>query len=176
MIEVLLALVLGSVAAAPPQPPPEPPVKRHVVETLEKHFDGSMARAGASEPFEVMGGTVGVYLAGYGAVFTSQVNLIVSPNVSPFRLKMSPEEVSRVHERKLRQVPVLKQAMRDMLLHSAQALDAVPLRQQIAVGVNLFYFSWEERSGLPSQLTMHAERGRLLQKPVADNAIVTEEQ
>jgi len=88
---------------------------------------------------------------------------------------MSPQDVSRVHQRKLRHVPLLKQAMREMLLHSARTLDTIPLNEQIVVGVSLFYFSWEDTGGLPSQVVMRAQRGRLLQKAGADGAIQTEE-
>jgi hypothetical protein len=65
--------------------------------------------------------------------------------------------------------------MREMLLNSAQALDAVPLKEEIAVGVSLFYFNWENTSGLPAQMLMHAERGKLLDKARAESAIQTEE-
>jgi hypothetical protein len=171
MTAALVALALAAASAV--QPPPA--MRRATLVAMEKIFDGSLERTGGDDPLMVLGGTCGIYLEGYGAVFTAQVNLITSPGLSPFRLSMSPEDVARIHLRKLRHVPLLKQAMREMLLHSARTLDTVPLTEQIVVGVSLFYFSWEDAGGLPSQIVMRAQRGSLLQKTGAEGAIQTEE-
>ena len=165
--------VLALAAAAGVQPPAAS--RRATLVAMERLFDGNLERTGVDDPLMVLGDTRGIYLEGYGVVFTTQVNLIASPGLSPFRQSMSPQDVSRVHQRKLRHVPLLKQAMREMLLHSARTLDTIPLNEQIVVGVSLFYFSWEDTGGLPSQVVMRAQRGRLLQKAGADGAIQTEE-
>jgi hypothetical protein len=52
--------------------------------------------------------------------------------------------------------------MREMLVSAAAALEALPAGEQIAVGVTLLYYSWEDRSGLPSQILMQAPKKRLL--------------
>ena len=171
MTAVLVALALAAASAV--QPPAA--TRRATLVAMEKIFDGSLERTGGDDPLMVLGGTCGIYLEGYGAVFTAQVSLIASPALSPFRQTMSPQDVSRVHQRKLRQVPLLKQAMREMLLHSARTLDTVPPNEQIVVGVSLLYYSWEDTEGLPSQVVMRAQRSRLLQKTGADGAIQTEE-
>jgi hypothetical protein len=68
-----------------------------------------------------------------------------------------------VRERKLARVPRLKQAMRDMLVASAASLDTVPRDERIVIGVTLFYFSWEDASGMPQQVVMSAPRRDLLE-------------
>jgi hypothetical protein len=171
MTEALLALLLaaGPALQAPAQ---EPVVKRAAVATLEKVFDSQFERGAG---MEVTGATRGIYLRGCGAVFATQVSLMVTPGLSMFRQSMTKEEIVRIHDRKVQQVPVLKQTMRQMLLNSAQALDSVPLKEEIVVGVSLFYWHWENTSGLPSQVLMRAVRGNLLQKNIAEGAITTEE-
>ena len=44
----------------------------------------------------------------------------------------------------------------------ASSLDAVPPNEQVVLGVTLFYHTWEDRGGLPSQIVMQAERQKLL--------------
>jgi len=52
--------------------------------------------------------------------------------------------------------------MREMLLASAASLDTVPANEQIALGVTLFYYGWEDTTGLPAQIVMQAPRQKLL--------------
>ena len=49
------------------------------------------------------------------------------------------------------------------LLGLAVTLDDVPPSEQIVLGVALFYFSWEDTSGLPSQVLMQAEKRKLVE-------------
>ena len=58
--------------------------------------------------------------------------------------------------------------MREMLAASAASLTALPADNQVAVAVTLFYFSWEDRTGLPSQILMQASKKSLAGKPVND--------
>src|SRR5437870_87356 len=82
--------------------------------TLEKSFDTRLEKASA-DPMVILGTTRGLYIEGYGAVFTTEVDLIQTPNMMLFRSSpMSPEEVARVHDRKLKNVAALKVAMTEM--------------------------------------------------------------
>jgi hypothetical protein len=137
-------------------------VTRAALETLEKSFDERIIRLNVTEPFDLLGATRGVYLDGYGVVFTTEVSLIVTPSPTPFRPSISAEEIAKVRERKLAQLPLLRRAMRDMLIASAVALDILPADQQIVVAVTLFHYSWEDSRGLPGQLVMQAPRKTLL--------------
>ena len=50
----------------------------------------------------------------------------------------------------------------------------VPADEQVAVGLTLFYWKWENHDGLPAQIVMHAARKALLQS--ADQASIAAEE
>lgn len=159
-----LCIAAVLVAAADAGDPPKPRVTRAELAAVETSFDQRIARLSvADDPMEVLGSTRGVYLEGYGAVFTTEVNLVITPPITPFRMKITKEEVARVHQRKLERLPALKRAMRAMLVSSAASLDDVPANEQVVVGVTLFFLNWEDRTGLPSQIVMQAPRRPLLE-------------
>ena len=156
----LAAALLAAALAAPAADNAK--VSRAAMEAMEVSFDKRISGLIVEDPIDLLGPTRGVYLDGYGAVFTAEVSLVVVPPISPFRRSITKEQTEKVHQRKLQRVPVLKRAMRDMLVASAASLDTVPAGEQIAIGVTLFRFSWEDGSGLPSQVLMQAQRQRLL--------------
>ena len=145
-------------------------------ETLAKKFDAELKTTGANDPIELLGGTRGLYLDGYGAVFTTEVSLIFTPSINPFHQQITPEEASTVHKRKLAQVPLLKKAMQQMMLASAAGLDSLPPDQQIVLAVRLLYLPWEDTTGLPGQILMRADRRTLTSNAAVDSGIHTEEQ
>ncbi len=149
-----------------------PRVKRVALAAMEKSFDGKLEKLGAEDSFMLLGNTRGVYLEGYGAVFTAEVNLFQGPSITPFRQSISKDDVSRVHARKVQQIPGLKRKMRDMLADSAASLDTVPSNERIALGVSLFYYSWEDMAGLPRQILMHAEKRKLLDRAINPESYV----
>ena len=159
VIAVLAALLA---AALPAMPQGKPAVTRAALAALETSFDGRVASLGQEEPFDLLGGTRGIYLEGFGVVFTTELSPIVTPTISPFRPTISKEMTEKIHQKKLERIPLLKQAMREMLVSAAAALEALPAGEQIAVGVTLLYYSWEDRSGLPAQILMQAPRRSLL--------------
>ncbi len=155
-VAIILAGALGTAAAEAPR------VKRAALAAMEKAFDMKLLSAAAQEPFDLLGNTRGIYLEGYGAVFTAEIGLVYSPTINPFRLTIPKAEMAAVHVRKLRQLPILKDDMRQMLLDCSASLDGVPAAEQIVVSVILFNRAWEDTSGLPSQIMMQAERQKLL--------------
>ena len=74
----LLTAVVVAVAAVPR-------VSRDALHAMEISFDKRIQTPSVDDPFELLGNTRGVYLEGYGAVFTAEVNLLHSANVSPFQ-------------------------------------------------------------------------------------------
>ncbi len=137
-------------------------MQRASLRSVEKTFDDRLQRL-TGDPFELLGNTRGVYLDGYGAVFTSEVNLIVSPTINPFRLKFTKEEMDAVHDRKLKKVSVLKQDMQEMLLAASASLSDLPPSEKIVIAVTLFNYNYELTSGLPGQIVMRGERQKLLE-------------
>ncbi len=126
------------------------------LQKLETDFDYALKTADQNNPFQVFGLTQGVYLPGFGAVFTAKVDLAAS-NALPFRRNTSLEEKAVIHNRKMKHLEVLRKEMRDMMTASAKALDLGP-NDQIVLAVRLLYQAWEDRTGLPEQLVMRADR------------------
>ena len=151
-----LTLVVVSVTAAAPM------VNRGVMEDLERRFDRSIETFDINDPFYLLGNTRGVYLEDYGAVFTAELNLVGGATLTPFRPEFTPEQKEQLRQKKQGRIAVLRTIMRDMMVDSATALDAVPPQEQIVVGTSLFYYSWENRTGLPSQILMQARRQSML--------------
>ena len=145
----------------------KPAVNRSMIESMQKSLDQRLSRLWPDDPAEVLGITEGAYINGYGAVFMAETNLAPAAGISPFHPAVTPDEVKRTHEKKLARLAKLREAMRETLADSAKSLDALPADEQIAVGVSLFYWTWENRAGMPAQIVMHASRRALLQAAAA---------
>lgn len=159
MWRALLVVLLGVVTAAAQKPQ----VSRSELSAMEKSLDERIKRFNIDSPMEILGLTRGVYLEGYGAVFTAEVNLVQTPGLSPFRpAEFSKEEIARVRQAKLQRMPQVRQMLRDFLVASSQSLDRVPPQEQIAVALFLLSKPWEDKTGLPQQILMHARRQALL--------------
>ncbi|HLM99936.1 MAG TPA: hypothetical protein VK335_11665 [Bryobacteraceae bacterium] len=139
-----------------------PRVSRDALHAMEISFDKRILTPSADDPFELLGNTRGVYLEGYGAVFTAEVNLLLSANISPFQPTMPKDYVVKLRQRKLQRVSLLKKSMQEEMLAMASLLDNVPANERIALGVRLLYHPWEDTAGLPSQILMQAERQKLV--------------
>jgi hypothetical protein len=139
---------------------------------LEKRFDNELATIGGpNDPIDLLGTTRGLYLDGYGAVFTTEVSLIVTPQPNPFRQQITKEEAARVHERKVARLPVLKRAMAEMMRNSAMTLIQIPDSQRIVLALRLLYLPYEDTTDLPAQVLMSATR-----RDVLNGSIKTEDQ
>jgi hypothetical protein len=135
---------------------------RSEIAAMERAFDQRFARLDLERPVEVLGLTRGLYLDGYGVVFTAEINLLPAPGISPFRPSLSREEIARVREQKLKRLPQVREAMREMLLAAAQSLDRLPADEQVVLGVMLFSHPWEDAAGLPRLIRMQGRRDALL--------------
>ncbi len=151
-----------------------PKVNRGMIEAMQQSLDNKLSRLWPQDPAEVIGLTQGTYIQGYGAIFLSEVNLAPAAGISPFHPTVSADEVRRTHEKKVQRMAALRGAMRAMLVDSARSLDSVPADEQVAVGLSLFYWKWENHDGLPAQIVMHAPRKALLQS--ADQASIASEE
>jgi hypothetical protein len=139
-----------------------PRVSRAAIQAMERSFDKRVFTISVEAPFDLLGNTRGIYLNGYGAVFTTELNLMVTTNVSPFLQTIPKSYVTKVHTQKMQRLPLLKQTMQDAMVATAASLDNVPAQENIVFGVSLFYYTWEDTTGLPAQIVMRAERQKLL--------------
>jgi hypothetical protein len=162
-------------AAALPLLADEAPLKRAGLTPVEQAMDKRILGTAGDDPFDLLGGTRGLYLEGFGAVFTAELSLVVTPTVSPFRQKITPEEAKRFHDRKLKRLPLLKQLMRELLVSAATSLDALPPGEQVVFAIRLLYLPWENTAGLPSEIVVRADRTTLLKRAGLDSAIRMEE-
>jgi hypothetical protein len=137
-----------------------PPVALLTLTALEKDLDIRIATTGGADPCIVLGGTRGLLVTGFGAVFTSDVDLVNSPSIGLFQPTISPEQKALVHKRKLAHLALLQTAMRDTLMALAQSasLKSMAGTDQIVVGLRLMYRPWEDTSGLPGEIVMRADR------------------
>jgi len=166
---LLSALPAGSMADGPK-------VNRAMIEGMEHSLDQKLTGLWPLDPVEVLGVSQGTYIRGYGALFLGEVNLAPAAGISPFHQTIKPDEVVRTHEKKLQRMAALRSTMRAMLVDSARSLDAVPADEQVAVGISLFYWTWENREGLPAQIVMHAQRKALLGAANAEQAQIASEE
>ncbi|MGA2214757.1 MAG: hypothetical protein ABSH31_15890 [Bryobacteraceae bacterium] len=166
---LLSALPAGSMADGPK-------VNRAMIEAMEHSLDQKLAGLWPQDPVEVLGVSQGTYIGGYGAVFLGEVNLAPAAGISPFHPAIKPDEVSRTHEKKMQRMAALRTSMRAMIMDSARSLDSVPADEQVAVGISLFYWTWENRQGLPAQIVMHAPRKALLAAVNAEQAPIASEE
>lgn len=140
--------------------------------TLDRRFVGEVLD---DNGYLLLGGTRGIYLEGYGVVFSLELNLVAGPAITPFRQQISEEEIKRVHQRKLDRLPQLRKTMRGALVATANALSAVPPEENVVMAVSLLNLGWEDTKGLPSQIVMKAQRKTLLEKAPAETSIVVKE-
>jgi hypothetical protein len=170
-LAVLLAMLFAHQATAAAHPR----VSRADIAALERTFDQRFERASLTDPFDLLGPTRGVYLEDFGVVFSAELNLIVTPNLSPFHQSFTKQEIARIHQRKLARLPLLKQHMREMLITTASTLENLPPGEQVVLAVSLFHYSWEDSSGIPAQIVMRAQRQQLLSNATRETAIRTVE-
>lgn len=163
------ALPCGSLADSPK-------VTRGMIEAMQHSLDTKVASLWPQDPAEVLGLSQGTYIEGYGAILLGQVNIAPTAGISPFHPTVTPDEVRRTHDKKLQRIPAIRAAMRAMLVDSARSLDSVPADEQVAIGLSLFYWKWENREGLPAQIVMHAPRKVLLQSANPEQALIATEE
>jgi hypothetical protein len=103
-------------------------------------------------------------------MLSSRVNLTYMDPDSPFRPQITAADLAaqrqKLHRDKLAKVPILEQNMRECLADAAASpeFDAVSPSEKFMIGVTLFYFpAKEDVTGLPRQITMSAEKQKLIQ-------------
>jgi hypothetical protein len=125
-------------------------------------MDQRLMRMDLDRPVEVLGLTRGLYVDGFGAVFTAEVNLMPAMGLSPFRPALTKEDVARVRDQKLRRLPQLRGLMQDLLLSAAQSLDRLPPGEQVVLALLLWSHPWEDTTGLPRLIQMQGRKDALL--------------
>jgi hypothetical protein len=91
---------------------------------------------------------------------------------------MTKQNVADNHKKMAERLPRLKTAMADMLASTASSLDTVPAGEKVVLGVTLTQYPWQDRTGIPSQVVMTGEKGKLIDAKRAgalEHAVTVEE-
>jgi hypothetical protein len=144
------------VAAARETAPPR--VSLVELAKVSRAFDRDLQVFAPADPVDVLGNTRGIYLEGFGAVFTTELSPIRTPGISPFRPNITDEEKAAVRRRKLERLPAVEKLMTAMLASTARELAALPDDQQIVLAVKFLYLPYEDTTGLPGQMVVKASR------------------
>ncbi|SPE38023.1 exported hypothetical protein [Candidatus Sulfopaludibacter sp. SbA3] len=129
-----------------------------VVKRLEGGFDLRLKMADARDPIQVYGPTHGVYLPGFGIVFTTEIDLAQNTVLPMFQRGDMAADRKSAHERKLKHLELLRTQMRNTIAECAKGMDFLGQNEQVVVSVRLLYQGWEDKSGLPDEILMKADR------------------
>jgi hypothetical protein len=172
-VKALLLVALATLAFAAT----DSSVSRKSIQAVEDNLNDAF-RANTPDPYNLLGTARGSYIPGYGTLFTVEMQLLYVTPPNPFRPVISPQELDSIHERKLKKLPVLREAMQNQMLNACKTMDGLPLNEHVAMEAILFSFSFENSKGLPQRIFMTAEKGKLLEAQAshADLATVIQEQ
>jgi hypothetical protein len=146
-----------------------PRVSRTALAPMEKSLDNRLLRLWDDNALGLLGSTRGIYLEGYGAVFTVEFSLSPGP-ISLMHTRFSPEDKERLHARKAERLPLLVKAMRMAAMETAASLDTVPPEEQIVIAVFFPRYPDEDTRGLPSQITFQGQKKKLIEAKRANGA------
>jgi hypothetical protein len=134
----------------------KPATALQMMGVVEKEMNTRLSNtaAQAGDPCYILGaGSRGYLINGFGAVLTTELDLINTPGGGIFGNGPTPDLKVTVHKRKLAQVAALQQALKEMIV----SIEASPMLKlsdsdQVVVAVRLAYRSWEDTTGLPGQI------------------------
>ncbi len=133
----------------------------NVLKIVEVSLDERFKSLWADNPFSIIRPTRGLYLDGYGAVFTVDVSPVLS-TTSMMHPTVTKDEVVKAHKARIERIAQLKPAMRLAVADAAASLDPVPADDYITMVVYLTHHEWEDVSDTPGQLTLRGKKKALL--------------
>ena len=140
-----------------------PRVSRAALGSAETSLDDRIKALWPDNPLALVGTTRGIYLEGYGAVFTAEVNPISAPLALFHGTAYSKAEKDQYHKRRKERLPQLVSLMKQTLVASAASLDPVPADEQIIIAVVLDHNMWEDVSGMPASVMVQGTKRKLLE-------------
>ncbi|HEY1756294.1 MAG TPA: hypothetical protein VGG72_12910 [Bryobacteraceae bacterium] len=159
LLVVTLAVIgasAGTVADTPAR------VSRAVMRSVEDNLNERLSRLWAADtPMALTSHARGLYLDGYGAVFTLEMN-IANDGVGLMTPTLTPQMKNQVKQKKIDRMPQLQKTLSLALVDAAATLDPVPLDEQVVIEVDLLRYSWEDGSGYPAELLVQSSRRKLL--------------
>jgi hypothetical protein len=155
---LLLVVAASAIASDAPRVP------RTTLAAAEKSLDNRFAGLWSDNPFIMLGPTRGVYLEGYGAVFTAEVNLVAGPVLGIMTPPMTKQDIAQHKQKKIARIPELRKALAKALADVAVSpeMATVPPEEQIVLVAFLSHFPWEDLDGLPAQIMMQGSKKQLM--------------
>jgi hypothetical protein len=138
-----------------------PRVSRLVLRPVETSLDSRISRLWQDNALTLVGSTRGVYLDGFGAVFSAEVNT-VQVSTSPIHPTLTKEETDLMRKKQIDRVPELTKELKKALVDTAASLDPLAPTDNVVISVLLDHYSWEEKGKLPTQITLQAQKSKLL--------------
>jgi len=141
----------------------EPKISRATLVAMEHTIQDKLA-APSTDPYDLVGYARGTYLDGYGVLFTTELDLINAGvlNATPFKPKVSQQEIVMTHDRKVKKLAVLRDTMRMLMMNASSSLEGLPGNERVSMEAVLDNYSWEDTHGIPHRLFMSAEKQKLL--------------
>ncbi len=160
---LLVAAALLAMAADSPR------VARGLISSMEHSLDERIVRLWPDNPLSVLGSTRGLYLEKYGAVFTTEVNMVPQP-VTLMNPVLTPADKANFQKKKKERFPQLRAELIKALGDTAASLDPVPANEQVVIAVYLTRYQWEDPQNVPAQILVQGERGKVLEAVKAGGA------
>jgi hypothetical protein len=149
---------LFQAAAATVPPVAVPGLDFAGVAKVESSVERKLKNLSTNDPIDLLGACSGVYLDGYGLVFTVPISLIAAPpSFGPFTGNYTPQKGEAVRQRKLKNLPIVVAAANEMLAQAAKTLPDLPPTEKIAVAIRFFYLDYEDTTGLPKEIVVSAD-------------------
>ena len=141
----------------------ESPVSLASLKAVEASINDRV-RSNLNDPYDLLGPARGIYLEGYGAVFTVEMNLVaLSPlSVSPFKSAPSEKELGDLFAHKQRKVEALKATLRELMTGASKSLQGMPGDERIVMEALFFNYRWEQTRGLPHRIWLTATKQKLI--------------
>jgi hypothetical protein len=158
---IALPLVLATLAFAGVAADTLTHVNRAVIRSVEISLDERLSRIWPDTPMALASHTRGLYLDGFGAVFTLEMNT-ASDGVGLMTTNITPQKKVQVKQTKIDRMPQLQKALSLALVDAAASLDPVPLDEQVVIEVDLLRYSWEDGAGYPAEVLVQSTRRKLL--------------
>jgi len=160
-------LVTGAVAATAAG---ETRVTRAAILSREKALDDKIRKLWDDNPYVLPGETRGVYLDGFGVVFTADVLTLVR-NQPLMGGPPNADEKVQYRLKKQQRIVQLKNLLKTALVDAASQLEPLPVEEQVANGVSIYKYPWEDSAGMPSHVMVRGQKKRLLEVKSAPAAI-----
>lgn len=142
---IILTLGLTVFAAGRAPARPELANAEHII-------DNAIQRKWSEDPLVLIGGTRAFYVDGFGVVMTAELNLVIGPTINPFSGPLTPEMAVAHRKKKLDRLPQLRDLMATTLGQAKTWFPTLRDDEQVALGIQLYRYPWEDRTGIPSQI------------------------